>query len=287
MVVSFFSLPLRPFNDDFIQVESRGQKRRRQRREEREAELLAVNLEQETTNRPTAHNTPLTNVHIFGDSNIVGSRFFDSIKPADIHSSINRLTNNNEQYNINIYSTYQLAHTYNAIKKLTFSPTDILIVATLTNDARQTRKGRRLTTDETRQLQTQILQHSTQYIPPEQIVLLQAPPNQHPEEDICPYNQSTLQVSNSWGVRFAPTLIGDDHINIDGLHLLPESLHLLTKTLACAILRRDPFEAFHLERIPHDKYGPWDSEKGQGMMLRTVHVRKNLQQEGHRLQKIA
>ena len=160
-------------------------------------------------------------------------------------------------------------HTRNTIKRTTFTATDIVIVATLTNDARQTNKRRRLTIEETKDLQSEIVAHATKYISADQVVFLEAPPNLSSEEDVFDYNESTYDLASAWGARFGPILVGDDHIYRDGLHLRSDARHLLIKTLACAILRKNPHLTFKMERPPHGPFGPWKSRKGEGMMPKT------------------
>ena len=152
---------------------------------------------------------------------------------------------------------------------MTFTATDIIIIATLTNDARQTNKRQRLTIDETQKLQSEIIAHATAFVPADQVVLLEAPPNLSSEEDVFDYNKSTCDVASAWGARFGPTLVGDNHIHWDGLHLRPDARHLLIKTTACAILNKNPHITFKMERPPHGPFGPWKSRKGQGMMPET------------------
>ena len=94
---------------------------------------------------------------------------------------------------------------------------------------------------------------------------MEAPPNLN--NDIYSYNFSTCDVALNSGIRFAPTLIGEEHIwPGDGLHVMNRHRPLMLKTIAAAAAGIDPHIHFRLRRPPTGPYGPWMAPFGMGMV---------------------
>ena len=133
----------------------------------------------------------------------------------------------------------------------------------MTNDARPTRQRPQKTTYNTKRLQKQILDYLNQFVPPTNITFLESPPLRN--NDIFPYNDSTYRLAKERKVGFAYTLVGEDHLWQDGIHVRNDCRYLLVKTLAAAILNLNPNKFFQLARPPHGPFGPWTAPIGQGM----------------------
>ena len=167
-------------------------------------------------------------------------------------------------YNIVLRPTFTLGQTLNEIKQTNYKNNDKIIINVLTNDARPTKNRRQKTITETRQLQYAIIQQLTRFIPRTNITLVEAPPNLN--NDIYGYNYSSCDVARYFGIRFSPTLIGEDHIWSDGLHIMNRHRPLMVKTIAAAAAGVDPHTYFRLSRPPSGAYGPWMAPFGMGMM---------------------
>ena len=179
---------------------------------------------------------------------------------------IKKYINNNNKYNIIPDPTFTLPQTLNKIKQTNFKPNDRIIIHILTNDARQTKNRNRRSPEQTRQLQTQIIQHLLKYIPRQNITLLESPPLlDSPHSDIFPYNYASVQLSRQFGTRFADTLIGEKHLGRDGFHILPSARHLLLKSVAAAIGHFSPHQKFGHARPPFGEFGPWAAPNGHGV----------------------
>ena len=97
-------------------------------------------------------------------------------------------------------------------------------------------------------------------------VLLEAPPLLY--EDIFPHSSLSFQLARKRKVRFAPTLIGEPHIRrYDGVHVQKGNHHLLSKAIACAIIKANPHPLYGLVRPPQGDFGPWMAPRGEGMAL--------------------
>ena len=167
-------------------------------------------------------------------------------------------------YDIKTNVTYELQHTCNKILQTTYKHNDTIIIATLTNDARQTRRRPQKTIEQTRQLQYKILSHLTKFVPRRNIVFSEAPPIIG--GDIFPYNRITYDTCRQWGVRFGPTLVGESHMWRDGFHIHNSYRHLHVKSIAAAAIDIHPHAHFNLLRPPYGVFGPWVAPAGQGMM---------------------
>ena len=123
------------------------------------------------------------------------------------------------------------------------------------------------TTHETKQLQTKIITYLKNFVHPHNIIILESPPLlTSPVSDILPYNSTSHSLAHQLGVRFAQTLVGEEHIWRDGYHLSNRFRHLLTKSVAAAAADVNPHHHFGLFRPPHGPFGPWVAPVGQGML---------------------
>ena len=164
-----------------------------------------------------------------------------------------------------MHATYELRQTRNKVTKTTYNKNDIIIINIMTNDARQTNYRQQRTTNEVQYIHNKILTHLLRFVPPLNVVFLESPPITNGKGDIYPYNALTSKTASFWGTGFAATLVGEDHLKWDGFHVHPNYRHLLTRSIACAILRLNPHASFGLRRPPHGVFGPWAAPIGQGM----------------------
>ena len=214
--------------------------------------------QQQPQNQQQRH--PLPKLYVFHDSNL------KNVTAAEINKYINN--NNNKKYDINPQETFTLPQTFNKIQQTKFGPNDAVIINTLTNDARQTQTRNRRTPDQTRQLQTKIIQHLLQHIPRQNITILESPPLDSTTSDIFHYNHASVLLARKFQIRFADTLVGEQDLWKDGYHLLRSSRHLLVKSVAAAAAQFSPHQRFGLSRPPFGENGPWAAPKGQGVFPR-------------------
>ena len=170
---------------------------------------------------------------------------------------------NNINYDIKTNVTYELQQTCDKILHTEYKHDDTIIIATLTNDARQTRRRQPKTIEQTQRLQDKIITHLAKYVPLRNIVFCEAPPING--GDIYPYNRMTYNTCYRRGVRFGPTLVGETHMWRDGYHILNSRRHLLIKSVAAAAIGVHPHAHFQHARPPHGAFGPWVAPNGQGM----------------------
>ena len=203
-------------------------------------------------------------LYIFHDSNL------KNVTAAEINKYINNNNNNNsKKYNIEPHETFTLPQTLRKIQQTNFKPNDAVIINVLTNDARQTQKRNQRSPYQTRRLQTEIIQHLLQHIPRQNITILESPPLlDSPSSDIYHYNHASVLLARQLKIRFADTLVGEQHIWKDGYHLLRSSRHLLVKSVAAAAAHFSPHQRFGLSRPPFGEYGPWAAPKDQGVFPR-------------------
>ena len=194
--------------------------------------------------------------YIFHDSNL------KHLTASEIENSINNI-----KCNIKTHMTFTLSQTLDAIRQTTFQRTDIVIITTLTNDARQTKHRHARTPNQTKNIQTTIINHLKPIILPLNIVFLEAPPLlTSPFSDIYPYNKATSLVTQQHNARFAETLLGEFHLFKDGFHILRSARNLLVKSVAAAVANVNPHKHFKRLRPPHGNFGPWTSPNGQGIL---------------------
>ena len=163
--------------------------------------------------------------------------------------------------------TFTLPQTLHRIKTLNFRPKDRIVINILTNDARQTNNRQRRTTNETKFLQTKIIQLLLTSVPRSNITLLESPPLlDSTQSDIYPYNRVSFVLSKQLGVHFARTLVGESHLGRDGFHIRPDCRQLLMKSIAAAAVEVDPNDHFGYRRPPLGHFGPWEAPLGLGML---------------------
>ena len=183
------------------------------------------------------------------------------IRTVDIQISIDSINKKRNKpttpYNIIRHTTYELKQTRNKITKTTYNDDDTIIINIMTNDARSTRQRQQKPTNETLNLQRNILSHISTQVPLNNIILLESPPLLY--QDIYGYNAGTYLLAQKWGVAFAPTLVGERHISHDGVHIRNDCRYLLTQTIAATILRLNPARFFGLARPPYGDFGPWEA----------------------------
>ena len=226
-----------------------------------------------TTSSTNADSAPTQTIHFFHDSN-------HTYPTDDILTKYRQITAaNNNNIRINALPTFTLTatkevirtkkfipkHAPNNIRTLTFKPNDIVVICTLTNDARSTRDRQARPPKTTATHQTDIIKLLTPYLPAKNIVFLEAPPLLTESKDILPYNIITRYVALSLGARFAHTLVGEDHMWNDGFHVSFRHRHLLVKSVAAAIAGVHPQTHFKLHRPPLGPFGPWVAPIGRGM----------------------
>ena len=204
----------------------------------------------------------LPTVHLFHDSNlkdITPNELAQALKNVKKQASIS--------LNISPHATYTLPQTFNTIKETTFQKDDIVVITTLTNDARNTKHRQARNPTQTKQTQMKILNHLKQFISPHNIIILESPPLlTSPHSDIYNYNNNSFLLSKQLGTRFAETLVGESQIYKDGYHILRSARHLLIKSVAAAVFNINPHRHFGLPRPPFGNFGPWTTPIGQGLL---------------------
>ena len=235
------------------------------------------------------NNQATITIHVFHDSNTKATS-------AELLTYHNNITKNNAN-NINniqfqMHDTFTLEKTRDKIKKTTFTKNDHAIITTLTNNARYTNSGRHSTVQQTTKLQTEIISLLSKTIARNNIVFLEAPPllppspdwlrrrNVNPRNiitpDIYPYNQATFDLARNHGVKFAPLLVGEEHMFDDGFHVLHRFRHFLHRSVAAAATSVDPYAHYKLRRPPYGPHGPWASPRGVGLLPRPLMPPNNL-----------
>ena len=205
---------------------------------------------------PAAATQPqhLPTLFLYHDSNL------KNVTAAEIKKYISQIN-----YIINPQETFTLSQTLDKIKQTNYGRNDLVIINTLTNDARNTKNRQRRSPDNTRQLQTQIIDHLLSFIPRQNITFLESPPLlDSPDSDIFAYNIGSYQIARKFGINFAQTLIGEQHVWTDGYHILKNKRPLLVKSVAAAALKVNPHQHFGLRRPPFGDFGPWPTPNGQG-----------------------
>ena len=118
----------------------------------------------------------------------------------------------------------------------------IVIISTLTNNVKD-----KQTVGKTSFLLQRSINSLKAQTSPENIIFLESPPSLR--FDIFHHNQMAFQLCKHSRVRFAFNLLARSHIKPDGLHILPEFKHLMVKSVAAAIAKREPFSLLG-RRIP-------------------------------------
>ena len=166
-----------------------------------------------------------------------------------------------------MHDTYQLQQTFEGekgVQKTTFRRNDIAIINILTNDARTTKYRPPREFSHVSHYLTATLDCLLCQLDPKNIIVLESPPLLY--EDIYPYAALAYRIARHKGVCFAPTIVGEMHLNRrDGVHVLKDFRRLSIQAIACAIAKVDPHQFLGLARPPFGIFGPWLAPFGRGM----------------------
>ena len=143
-----------------------------------------------------------------------------------------------EEPSIEIIPTYTMQKTHKVVQ--TNDHTDALvIIAIMTNNAR-----RKEPVMSVYNYQEEIIAMLKTETGLQNIVFVACPPST--KFNTYAYNKSTEYLCMNEQVRFAPSLISKGNLNNDGYHVRFEYQHLMSQTIAAAIMNVDPFEAFKM-----------------------------------------
>ena len=136
--------------------------------------------------------------------------------------------NSSEQCDIQFIRSYTLEKTYELIKSKDHTDA-IVVISVLTNNAK-----RKQSLSYIRGYQETISWMLKQETDAQNIVFVACPPAKAFETKI--YNDSTRDLCDQEGVRFSQTLIREHHLGRDGYHLQMRYQHLMSETVAAAII---------------------------------------------------
>ena len=143
-----------------------------------------------------------------------------------------------EEPSIEIIPTYTMQKTHKVVQ--TNDHTDALvIIAIMTNNAR-----RKEPVMSVYRYQEEIIAMLKTETGLQNIVFVACPPST--KFNTYAYNKSTEYLCMNEQVRFAPSLISKGNLNNNGYHVRFEYQHLMSQTVAAAIMNVDPFEAFKM-----------------------------------------
>ena len=77
---------------------------------------------------------------------------------------------------------------------------------------------------------------------PQNIIIVESAPSTKYSMHV--YNQASFKLCKKENVRFAPTLISEEHLWSDGYHISDNHRYLLTRTTAAAIKKVDPHQTY-------------------------------------------
>ena len=161
-------------------------------------------------------------VIIYGDSNY-------QTRHHQLKSSLRSLRQDStEQYDIQFIRSYTLEKTFEMVKTRDHSDA-IVVVSVLTNNAK---KGQSLSY--IRGYQEAIIWMLKQETNASNIVFLACPPATAFQTRI--YNCYTQDLCDEESIRFSNTLIKEEHLWLDGYHLQFKYQHLMSKSVAAAVL---------------------------------------------------
>ena len=189
---------------------------------------------------PLPRSPQKTQVRIYHDSNLKWSSP-DKIMKNVKDLSLRYVDLNPNNLEISMTYTPRLEDMQSAINK-DDNTNGIVIISTLTNNVKD-----KQTVGKTRFLLQRSINSLKAQTSPENIIFLESPPSLR--FDIFHHNQMAFQLCKHSRVRFAFNLLARSHIKPDGLHILPEFKHLMVKSVAAAIAKREPFSLLGL-RIP-------------------------------------
>ena len=173
-----------------------------------------------------------TQVRIYHDSNLKWSsphKIMNYVK--DLSLRYNDLSPNNLEISMTYTPTLEDMHS--ALDR-DDNTNAIVIISTLTNNVKV-----KQTVGKTRLLLQRAINSLKAQTASENIIFLESPPSLR--FDIFYHNQMAFQLCKDSKVRFAYNLLARDHIKLDGLHILPKYKHLMVKSVAAAISKREPF----------------------------------------------
>ena len=151
--------------------------------------------------------------------------------------------------NIKIMRTYTMQKTLEEVRKNDHKNA-LVVINIMTNNAR-----RKETLMSVRGYQEKIIAKLKTETSPKNIVFIACPPSTKFNTD-C-YNKSTEYLCKTSKVRFSKSLICIGHLNHDGYHVCFQYQHLMSKTVAAAILNVDPFEAIRMRPDSRGLLGPY------------------------------
>ena len=210
----------------------------------------------------------LSHIHVFRDSNT-------QTTPQELKTYFANIVKNDNKSNntqFHLHEAYTLEEALRKATTLQLYNNDHIIITSMTNNARTTKSGRHSTPFQTAQIQTKIINTLNNKIPRHHITFLEAPPLLINETtDIYPYNRASSNVANKYGVNFAATLIGEEHIwrngpKADGFHIQHRHRHLLHRSIAAAAARVNPHTHYKLIPPPFGPFGPWRAPSGVGLI---------------------
>jgi hypothetical protein len=186
----------------------------------------------------------INTIHLYVDSNT------RDIHPDLISTHINtynkQLNKQIKAHKIQIHTTYDLEKTQKDMHTRNHA-NSIVIINNLTNHARRQHKIPKVNYH----LHT-IIEHLQTQTP--HIIITESAPSL--KFDIFPYNRAARNVAIKHKVQWAPTLIGENHILRDRVHIQRQHYPLLAQTYAAAILKMTPFSV-DKQRPPHGPFGTW------------------------------
>ena len=178
----------------------------------------------------------------YGDSNSKGRYPGGGIKD-NIIPELEKLGNTRyipkKEYAFESHDTFRLQRTYDEMLKRDHSD-EIVVINIGINDVRFG-KGVGFTHDIYMQ---KIIDHLKTQTHPQNIIIVESAPSTRYSMDA--FNKASYHLCQKENVRFAPTLIGQEHLWNDGYHIQDSYRYLLTRTTAAAIKRVDPHHTYCL-----------------------------------------
>ena len=172
-------------------------------------------------------------VRIYHDSNLKWS------SPKEIQNTISDLhLKDSKNLDISLSYTPKLEHMVSAVER-DDNKNAIVVIATMTNNAKDHESLAKC--QYLLRKAFAILQRQT---PMENVIFLESPPSL--KFDIFFYNRMVLNLCNLTGAKFAFNLLARPHIKSDGLHIKAGFKHLMNRSVASAIVRRDPYSLLGL-----------------------------------------
>ena len=176
----------------------------------------------------------------YGDSNSKG-RFPGGGIKDNIIPELEKLGNTRyipkKEYAFESHDTFRLQKTYDEMLKRDHSD-EIVVVNIGINDVRF---GKGVGFTHRIYLQ-KIIDYLKTQTHPQNIIIVESAPSTKYSMDA--YNTASYHLCQKENVRFAPTLIREEHLWDDGYHIQDSHRYLLTRTTAAAIKRVDPHQTY-------------------------------------------